>query len=235
MTERPELERVLQAANELAAEYLHDLPRRRVGPRADSVAVMAALGRKLADTGVDAERVIREMARAVEPGLVASAGPRYFGFVFGGALPASLGADWLTSAWDQNAVLHAASPAAAAAEQVAGEWLLDLLGLPPDASFGLTGGAGLANAVALAAARHAVLERVGWDVEARGLFGAPEIRWVPPEAPDRRPKRPPDPRALSVGVQSFRSRRLKAHPWTATSMGPLPGPKTWLRVGLQTS
>jgi glutamate/tyrosine decarboxylase-like PLP-dependent enzyme len=176
MTERPELERVLEAAAGLAAEYLHDLPRRHVGPRADSEAVMAALGRRLADERVDAERVIREMAGAVEPGLVASAGPRYFGFVFGGALPASVGADWLTSAWDQNAVLHAASPAAAAVEQLAGEWLLGLLGLPADASFGLTGGAGLANVVALAAARHAVLERVGWDVEARGLFGAPEIR-----------------------------------------------------------
>ena len=107
---------------------------------------------------------------------MASAGPRFFGFVIGGALPASVGADWLAAAWDQNAVLHAASPAAAAAEQVAGDWMLDLLGLPADASFGLTGGAGLANVVALAAARHAVLERVGWDVEARGLFGAPDIR-----------------------------------------------------------
>jgi glutamate/tyrosine decarboxylase-like PLP-dependent enzyme len=115
------------------------------------------------------------MARAVEPGLVASAGPRYFGFVFGGALPASVGADWLAAAWDQNAVLHAASPAASAVEQVAGEWILDMLGLPADAGFGLPGGAGLANTVALAAARHALLAREGWDVEARGLYGAPEI------------------------------------------------------------
>jgi glutamate/tyrosine decarboxylase-like PLP-dependent enzyme len=129
----------------------------------------------LPEVGEDAERVIRDLAAAVEPGLMASAGPRFFGLVVGGALPASVGADWLAAAWDQNAVLHAASPAAAAAEQVAGDWLLDLLGLPARASFGLTGGAGLANVVALAAARHAVLERVGWDVEARGLFGAPEI------------------------------------------------------------
>ena len=106
---------------------------------------------------------------------MASSGPRYFGFVIGGALPASVGADWLAAAWDQNAVLHAASPAAAAVEQVAGEWVLDLLGLPAEAGFGLPGGAGLANVVALAAARHAVLAREGWDVEARGLYGAPEI------------------------------------------------------------
>ena len=171
-----ERERVLAAASELAGRYLDGLPDRPVGPRADAEAVIDALGRDLPQQGEDSEIVIREMATAVEPGLMASAGPRFFGFVFGGALPASVGADWLTAAWDQNAVLHAASPAAAAAEQVAGEWLLDLLGLPEDASFGLTGGAGLANVVALAAARHAVLERVGWDVEARGLFGAPEIR-----------------------------------------------------------
>jgi glutamate/tyrosine decarboxylase-like PLP-dependent enzyme len=175
-TERSERERALAAASELAGRYLDGLRDRPVGPRADAEALIEALGRDLPEHGVDAETVIRDMAAAVEPGLMASAGPRFFGFVFGGALPASVGADWLTAAWDQNAVLHAASPAAAAAEQVAGEWLLDLLGLPADASFGLTGGAGLANVVALAAARHAVLERVGWDVEARGLFGAPEIR-----------------------------------------------------------
>ncbi len=155
-----------------------ELATRRVGPTADADVVASALGTDLPDEGLDAERVIRDLAAAVEPGLMASAGPRFFGFVIGGALPASVGADWLAAAWDQNAVLHAASPAAAAAEQVAGDWLLDLLGLPADASFGLTGGAGLANVVALAAARHAVLERVGWDVEGRGLFGAPDIRVV---------------------------------------------------------
>jgi glutamate/tyrosine decarboxylase-like PLP-dependent enzyme len=136
---------------------------------------MAALGRTPADDGLPPDVVIAKMAQAVEPGLVASSGPRYFGFVFGGALPASIGADWLAAAWDQNAVLHAASPAAAAVEQVAGEWVLGLLGLPMDSGFGLPGGAGLANVVALAAARHAVLAREGWDVEARGLYGAPEI------------------------------------------------------------
>ena len=136
---------------------------------------MAALGGALRKKASPPDVVIREMAEAVEPGLVASSGPRYFGFVIGGALPASIGADWLAAAWDQNAVLHATSPAAAAVEQLAGAWMLDLLGLPAEAGFGLPGGAGLANVVALAAARHAVLARVGWDVEARGLYGAPEI------------------------------------------------------------
>ena len=124
---------------------------------------------------MDATTVAEQLAEAVDPGLVASAGPRYFGFVVGGALPASAAADWLTAAWGQNAGLNALSPAAAAAEQVAGEWMLDLLDLPRDASFGLPTGAGLGNAVGLAAARHAVLDRAGWNVEADGLYGAPEI------------------------------------------------------------
>lgn len=174
-TGRSEYARALGTAFGLANRYVHELPGRHVGPRADSVEIMAALGDDLADEGTAADVVIRQMVQAVEPGLVASSGPRYFGFVFGGALPASIGADWLAAAWDQNAVLHASSPAAAAAEQVAGAWLLDLLSLPTEAGFGLVGGAGLANVVALAAARHAVLAREGWDVETRGLYGAPEI------------------------------------------------------------
>jgi glutamate/tyrosine decarboxylase-like PLP-dependent enzyme len=166
---------VLRVAAEHAHRFLDGLADRRVGPGTDSEAIIEALGRDLQAQPIAPEDVIADMALAVEPGLVASAGPRFFGFVFGGALPASVGADWLATAWDQNAVLHAASPAAAAAEQVAGEWILDLLGLPADAGFGLPGGAGLANTVALAAARHALLAREGWDVEARGLYGAPEI------------------------------------------------------------
>jgi glutamate/tyrosine decarboxylase-like PLP-dependent enzyme len=172
---KPDYGPVLRAAAESAERYLDQLPGGRVGSLADSDQIIDALGRELQAEPVAPEDVVRAMAQAVEPGLVASAGPRYFGFVFGGALPASVGADWLAAAWDQNAVLHAASPAAAAVEQVAGEWILDMLGLPADAGFGLPGGAGLANTVALAAARHALLAREGWDVEARGLYGAPEI------------------------------------------------------------
>ena len=170
-----EREAALRRAADLGLAYLASLPERHVGPSADAAAIRDRLGGPLPETGTDAASVVEQLAEAVDPGLVASAGPRYFGFVVGGALPASAAADWLTTAWSQNAALHALSPAAAAAEQTAGEWMLDLLGLPADASFGLPTGAGLGNAVGLAAGRHAVLDRAGWDVEANGLFGAPEI------------------------------------------------------------
>ena len=166
---------LLHRTADVAAAFLQDLPDRHVGPFEDAGAVADRLRAPLPEGGEDPWAVVERLARDVEPGLVASAGPRYFGFVIGGALPAALAADWLTAAWAQNGALHASSPAAAAAEQVAGEWMLDLLGLPAGASFGLPTGAGLANTVALAAGRHAVLERVGWDVETRGLYGAPEI------------------------------------------------------------
>jgi len=170
------MDEVLRTAHEIAADYFKELLTRHVGARADASEIATVLrGAGLAEAGEDPAAAVRAMAEAVEPGLIASGGPRYYGFVIGGAVPASVGADWLTSAWDQNAVLHATSPAAAAAEQVAGEWMLDLLGLPDDASFGLPTGAGLGNAVGIAAGRHAVLGRAGWDVETRGLFGAPEI------------------------------------------------------------
>ncbi len=170
--------RALAKAASLATEYVESLPERHVGAKADADEVAAALGWDLQEEGQDAENVIEDLVRAVDRGLVASAGPRYFGFVVGGALPASVAADWLTAAWDQNAVLHAASPAAAAVEQVAGRWMLDLLGLPADASVGLPVGTGLGNTVGLAAARHALLAGRGWDVEAQGLYGAPEIAVV---------------------------------------------------------
>ena len=105
-------------------------------------------------------------------------GPRYFGFVIGGSHPAALAADWLTSAWDQNAVLYLATPAAAVVEEVAAAWLVELLGLPAGTSVGFTTGATMANFAGLAAARHAVLRRVGWDVEEDGLIGAPPIRVI---------------------------------------------------------
>jgi glutamate/tyrosine decarboxylase-like PLP-dependent enzyme len=136
------------------------------------------LGGPLPKKGEDPTAVIEDMARRLDPGLIGSAGPRYFGFVIGGAVPASVAADWLTAAWDQNAVLHATSPAAAATELVAGRWMLDLFGLPSSASVGLPTGAGLGNAVGIAAGRHAVLARAGWDVEERGLYRAPEIAVV---------------------------------------------------------
>jgi glutamate/tyrosine decarboxylase-like PLP-dependent enzyme len=176
--ERFDLRPLLQRTAELAAEYLASLPERHVGAHEDAAAVAERLRVPLPDGGEEPLAVIERMARDLDPGLVASAGPRYFGFVVGGALPASLAADWLTAAWDQNAALHALSPAAAAAEEVAGGWMKELLGLPAEASHGLPTGAGLGNAVGLATGRHAVLHRLGWDVEARGLFGAPEVEVI---------------------------------------------------------
>jgi len=170
-----EREAALRRATEIGLEFLAGLPERHVGARMDAAGVAARLGGPLPELGTDATEVVDQLAAAVDPGLVGTAGPRYFGFVIGGALPAAAAADWLTAAWAQNAGLHALSPAAAGAEQVAGEWLLELLGLPRDASFGLPTGAGLGNAVGLAAGRHAVLARAGWDVEADGLYGAPPI------------------------------------------------------------
>ena len=172
-----EREAALRRAAEIGFDYLSKLPERAVGARADAATIASRLG-DLADEGMDPTRVVEELATAVDPGLVGSLGPRYFGFVIGGQLPASAAADWLTAAWGQNAALHASSPAGAAVEQVAGRWMLGQLGLPADASVGLPTGAGLGNTVGLAAARHAVLARHGWDVEARGLYNAPEITVV---------------------------------------------------------
>ncbi len=106
---------------------------------------------------------------------VASTGPRYFGFVIGGNLPAALAADWLVSAWDQNGGIYALSPLVSVVEQITGAWLLEVAGLPASMSFGFVTGCQMANFTALAAARHRVLNNAGWDVEANGLFGAPAI------------------------------------------------------------
>jgi len=128
--------------------------------------------------GSDPRNVVKLLAELVEPALVATVGPRYFGFVVGGALDAATGADILTTGWDQLGFNGATSPAAAAVEDVVGQWLKEVFGLPASASFGLVTGAQGANTVALAAARHRVLSKVGWDVEQRGLTDAPRIRVV---------------------------------------------------------
>ena len=168
----------LRAAARHAEAYLGSLPTRPVRASTDSAALRRALGGALPDAGVPAEQVIDELARAAEPGLIGSAGPRYFGFVIGGSVPAAVAADWLTSTWDQNAGLYAAGPAASVVEEVAGAWLLDLLGLPASAGFGFVTGCQMANFTCLASARHAVLRRAGWDVEAKGLQGAPRVRVI---------------------------------------------------------
>jgi glutamate/tyrosine decarboxylase-like PLP-dependent enzyme len=166
----------LRAAAAHAEAFLATLDDRPVAARADAEAVRDALGGALPDRGEDPAAVIDALAAGAEPGLVATPGPRHFGFVIGGALPAAVAADWLVSAWDQCAAFHSLSPAAAAIEEIASAWTLELLGLPDTASVGfVTGGQG-ANTTCLAAARHSVLAGAGWDVERDGLIGAPPVR-----------------------------------------------------------
>jgi len=168
----------LSVAADFARRYLAGIAARPVGSRATPAEMTAALGGPLPEEGVDPGQVVAELARAADAGIVASGGPRYFGFVVGGSLPAAVGADWLTSVWDQNAGLYVLGPAAAVVEDVAAGWLLSLFGLPATASVGFVTGCQMANATCLAAARNAVLRREGWDVEQRGLFGAPEIEVI---------------------------------------------------------
>ena len=170
--------RLLDRTAELANEFLDGLATRRVGPTGDLATLRASLGGPLPDGPSRPLDVVEALARGAEPGLTASAGPRYFGFVVGGSLPATVAADWLTSAWDQNTGLYALSPASAVAEEVAGGWLLDVFGLPEGSSFGFTTGATMASFTALAAGRHRVLERAGWNVETDGYVGAPPIAVV---------------------------------------------------------
>jgi glutamate/tyrosine decarboxylase-like PLP-dependent enzyme len=160
----------------LAADYLESLPERPVGWLADVEELRSSLGGPLPEVPSDAGEVIADLAAGAQPGLVASPGGRYFGFVIGATEPAALAADWLTSAWDQNAGLYVCCPASAVVEEVAGVWLAELLGLPAGVGFGLVTGCQMAHVTALAAARHGVLARVGWDVGERGLIGAPAVR-----------------------------------------------------------
>ncbi len=169
---------LLRRTAELAAGFLDRLPDRPVARAVNLDELRAALGGPLPAAGEDPGEVIELLARRADPGLVGSAGPRYFGFVVGGGVPAALAADWLASAWDQNAAMFVMSPAAAVVEEVAAAWLLDVFGLPAGSSVGFVTGATMANFTALAAGRHAVLGRAGWNVEDDGLAGAPPIAVV---------------------------------------------------------
>ena len=169
---------LLDLARERAAAFLDELPDRHVGPLATRDELVAALKVPLTDDGEDPAAVIDALVTGADRGLIAVAGPRYFGFVIGGSLPVSLAADWLTSAWDQNAGIYVTSPAASVIENIAREWLLELFDLPRTASVGFVTGGQMANFTALAAARHGVLRRVGWNVEENGLAGAPAVHLV---------------------------------------------------------
>lgn len=167
----PDFTTLTRAAN-AAIAYRRDIAVADTTPVAGYADILAAFAGPTPETGGDADAIIAELIERATPGIRASTGPRFYGWVIGNSHPTGVAADWLTSAWGQNAANIAAAPAASAVEAVAADWLLDLLGLPPEASVGFVTGATVANFVCLAAARSEVLRRVGWDVEGDGMFGA---------------------------------------------------------------
>ncbi len=171
-------ENLLREAAERAITYLAHIDERSVAPAPETVAQLIQLDEPFPEHPSDPAVVLDLLDRVGSAATVASAGRRYFGFVTGGSLPAALAANWLAGAWDQNASLRVMSPVSVKLEDVANGWLIDLLGLPEQCAVAYTSGATMANLAGLAAARHALLARLGWNVERQGLFGAPEIRVV---------------------------------------------------------
>ncbi len=172
----PDFRKTLDAAFHQAVNHLENLDQTSVAAIVDLATLRARINKPLARAGVASEQVIHDLGEDVAGGLLGSAGGRFFGWVIGGALPAAVGADWLTSVWQQNSALYACSPAAAVVEETVGVWLKEILGLPSQASFALVTGCQMAHVTCLAAARHALLSHRGWDVESQGMFGAPAIR-----------------------------------------------------------
>ncbi|MGZ0217390.1 MAG: pyridoxal phosphate-dependent decarboxylase family protein, partial [Acidimicrobiales bacterium] len=169
---------LLREASDRATAYLHGLDGRSVFPSTSTVSQLKQLDGELPENLMDEEEVLVLLDEIGSPATVASAGGHYFGFVVGGSLPGALAANWLASAWDQNAMSSVSSPVAAKIEEIVIPWLLELLHLPEDCAGALVTGAMMANFTALAAARHAVLKKHGWDVEADGLAGSPPITVV---------------------------------------------------------
>jgi glutamate/tyrosine decarboxylase-like PLP-dependent enzyme len=166
---------ILEDAARRARRYLDGLQGRSVAPDASAAAALRELDRPLPEARGDAEKTLELLDRTISPATIAIAGPRFFGFVMGGSLPQALAANWLAGAWDQNTGYYRITPGTAHLEIVALRWLLELFGLPPTSAGAFVTGATVANFTALAAARNAVLARVGFNVEAQGLFGAPPI------------------------------------------------------------
>ena len=177
-TEASAFQKPLEAALENALVYLESLDRASVAATVDLVTLRKRIGKALPNEGVPPEQVVADLVKDVAGGILGSAGGRFFGWVIGGSVPAALAADWLTSAWDQNSGHHSCGPAAAVVEEVSGKWLKEILGLPAHASFALVTGCQMAHVTCLAAARHAILAKQGWDTEQRGLYGASPIRVV---------------------------------------------------------
>ncbi len=166
---------LLQALDHTLA-YVESVSTGSIVPTIEREALRAQLEHPLSDEGIPPDRVIAELLRDVQGGIMGSSGGRFFGWVIGGTVEAALAADWLASAWDQNSVTYQSGPAAAVVEEIAGRWLKEILRLPSAASFAFVTGCQMAHATCLAAARHNLLARRGWDVEQQGLFGAPPIR-----------------------------------------------------------
>jgi glutamate/tyrosine decarboxylase-like PLP-dependent enzyme len=169
---------LLNQTAEIAARYLESLDERGVAPTPEALARLVELDQPLQEDPRNAAAVLETLDRIGSPATMGMAGRRYFGFVIGGSLPAALAANWLAGAWDQNPGLFAASPIGTVLEEVSLRWLLDVLQLPAESGGAFVTGATVANFTALAAARHAVLQRFGWDVESDGLFGAPPVTVV---------------------------------------------------------
>ena len=165
-------------ASARATRYISEIAGRRVAPRPEDIARLSSLGGPMPEEPCDPQSVLALLDNVGSPATVASTGGRYFGFVIGGALPAALAANWIAGAWDQNGGMRVMSPVSAALEEITLAWLCELLGLPPSTGVGFVTGATMANFSCLAAARHALLERAGWDVEENGLFGAPPLTVV---------------------------------------------------------
>jgi glutamate/tyrosine decarboxylase-like PLP-dependent enzyme len=170
-----QMSNLLRSVTARAINYQSSLDDRSVAPSREAIEQLAELDVPLQDDPIDDEDVIALLDRVGSPATVATAGGRYFGFVIGGSLPAAQAATWLVDVWDQNACLKVMSPVSIALEEIALRWLLDVLALPSECGASFVTGASMANFTGLAAARHAVLKRAGWDVEAKGLYGAPEI------------------------------------------------------------
>ncbi len=169
------MRKLLESTAERAIRYLEGLPSRSVAPAQKALEELETLHAPMPDGPISPESILDTLDDLVSPATMAMAGPRFFGFVVGGSLPAALAANWLAGAWDQNSALANVTPGTALLEQIALEWLIDLFDLPPDSAGAFVTGATMANFCSLAAARHAVLAQAGWNVEADGLFHAPPI------------------------------------------------------------
>ena len=168
--------KILDIAAAHATRYLETLQSRPIAAKASLSELRQRLEKPLPEAGMAAEAVIEELVRDTEGGILGSASGRFFGWVIGGTLPVALAADWLTSAWDQNSASNLTAPAEAVVEEVCGAWIKEVLGIPKSASFAFVTGCQMAHTTALAAARHELLRRRGWEVESAGLAGAPRLR-----------------------------------------------------------